>query len=130
MASVLTKSHLFRIFRRRMNKLGVFLCTSSERGIPYPFHDIPHKKGFPLIGNSVEILNNLDKLHTFVLERHKTLGPVFREKMLFFDMVYFSSEEALEQLWKHEGQYPQRQCLVPWVQYAIDSGEARGIAIS
>ncbi|XP_041353533.1 1,25-dihydroxyvitamin D(3) 24-hydroxylase, mitochondrial-like isoform X2 [Gigantopelta aegis] len=130
MAAASTQRHLLKILHRRIGDLAFFHCASTEQRNARPFDEIPHKKGYPLIGTSIETVQNIDSIHTFIWNRYKTLGPIFREKTVSFDMVYIGSEMAVEQLLRQESKYPQRTCLVPWTQYVIDAGEAFGVSLA
>ncbi|XP_041353531.1 1,25-dihydroxyvitamin D(3) 24-hydroxylase, mitochondrial-like [Gigantopelta aegis] len=117
--------------------LGCFRYASTEPAstaldakYPRPFNEIPHKKGYPFIGNFLEAVQSINKLHILMRDRHEMLGPIFREKTGSFDMVCITDVDALEQLLRQDGKYPNRTDIPAFIQHRIDSGEASGILIA
>ena len=60
-------------------------------------------------------------------ERHKKLGPVFREKLGPEELVFVSDCAAGFQVFKHEGQYPEHVIPEAWTLYLQQTGRKRGL---
>ena len=117
--------------RRTVYEAGNLRCASTlDAKDPRPFREIPHKKGYPLIGNFVEVVQNFSRIHLLLQERHEQLGPIFREKTGPFDMVSITDVDGLEQLLRHDGPHPDRNVIPCWMQYRMDAGEVYGIILA
>lgn len=75
--------------------------------------------GWPIVGNFLTYLKkeNRGKMHQVQARLHKTYGPMFREKWGTNWQVHVSDPTTIEVVYRHEGRYPHRPPLEPWVLY-------------
>uniref|UniRef100_A0A8C6SKY0 Cholesterol side-chain cleavage enzyme, mitochondrial n=1 Tax=Neogobius melanostomus TaxID=47308 RepID=A0A8C6SKY0_9GOBI len=99
-------------------KLGVFKFTSRLDSIVRPFNEIPG-----LWKNSVGNLYNFWKqdgfknLHRIMVHNFNTFGPIYREKIGYYESVNIIKPEDAAILFKAEGHYPKRLNVEPWTAY-------------
>ncbi|XP_026735109.1 cytochrome P450 315a1, mitochondrial [Trichoplusia ni] len=107
-----------------------FLSISSKK-LALTIHDIPRPKGLPLIGTKLEFIaaGSGTKIHEYVDNRHKQLGPIFCEKLGgSTDLVFVSDPMLIKVLFLSlEGKYPVHILPEPWVLYEKLYGSKRGL---
>ncbi|KAI8509200.1 hypothetical protein Bbelb_130480 [Branchiostoma belcheri] len=70
------------------------------------------------------------KTHERIGEAFKAYGPIWRNKIGSFDMVHLCDPEAVRELFKAEGRYPERLDVTPWRLYREDAGKDTAILLS
>ncbi|KAL1132159.1 hypothetical protein AAG570_010116 [Ranatra chinensis] len=78
---------------------------------------MPSAPGLPLVGTSLSVLAAGQKLHLYVDERHRTLGPVYREKMGPVTAVFLSDPSSMRKIFSMEGKYPHHFVPEAWLLY-------------
>ncbi|CAL1595834.1 unnamed protein product [Knipowitschia caucasica] len=90
----------------------------TESSVVRPFSEIPG-----LWKNSVANLYNFWKqdgfknLHRIMVQNFNTFGPIYREKIGYYDSVNIIKPEDAAVLFKAEGHYPRRLNVEPWTAY-------------
>uniref|UniRef100_A0A8C6SLV3 Cholesterol side-chain cleavage enzyme, mitochondrial n=1 Tax=Neogobius melanostomus TaxID=47308 RepID=A0A8C6SLV3_9GOBI len=90
----------------------------SHSSIVRPFNEIPG-----LWKNSVGNLYNFWKqdgfknLHRIMVHNFNTFGPIYREKIGYYESVNIIKPEDAAILFKAEGHYPKRLNVEPWTAY-------------
>ncbi|GIY71948.1 cytochrome P450 315a1, mitochondrial [Caerostris extrusa] len=103
--------------------------TPMDHASVLPFDKIPASKGYPLVGNLPEYLycGGATKLHEYFHQRHKQLGPIFREKLGSFDLVAISKDSYIREVCMHEGRNPKHYVPDAWVLYNQKKEIKRGL---
>ncbi|KAL2093246.1 hypothetical protein ACEWY4_010558 [Coilia grayii] len=88
--------------------------TSSVR----PFKELPGpwKNGLATLYNFWK-QDGLRNLHNIMVNNFNTFGPIYREKIGYYESVNIIYPEDAAILFKAEGHYPQRLRVEPWVAY-------------
>lgn len=63
----------------------------------------------------------------FIDERHRMLGPIFREPMGPEEAVFVSSPELMRAVFLYEGKYPKHPLPEAWMLYNQEYGCKRGL---
>ncbi|XP_075996541.1 cholesterol side-chain cleavage enzyme, mitochondrial-like [Genypterus blacodes] len=93
------------------------LATESSSTVR-PFNEIPG-----LWKNSLANLYNFWKLdgfrnlHRIMVQNFNTFGPIYREKVGYYESVNIINPEDAAILFKAEGRYPKRLKVEPWTSY-------------
>ncbi|XP_068595935.1 cholesterol side-chain cleavage enzyme, mitochondrial [Brachionichthys hirsutus] len=106
---------------------GVHCCSSvsvvrqayTESGsIVRPFSEIPGqwKNGVANLYNFWK-QNGFKNLHRIMLQNFNTFGPIYREKIGYYENVNIINPEDAAILFKAEGHYPKRLQVEPWTSY-------------
>ena len=66
-------------------------------------------------------------LHKYCDYRHKSLGPVYREKMGDHEIVFVSDADLMKQIYSFEGQYPVHYVPEAWTEFNEMKGIKRGL---
>ena len=111
--------------------LRCFATTSKPK--PKPFTEIPGPKGLPIIGNLLGAARNgaLDKqLHKHMEANHRIYGSIVKEQLgPGYTYVSITDPEDIEYLLRHEGRYPKRTRLDPWIHYRRMRGRKLGLLL-
>ncbi|KFM74193.1 Cytochrome P450 302a1, mitochondrial, partial [Stegodyphus mimosarum] len=78
-----------------------------------PFEEIPSIPTIPIIGSAwvyMPVIGRYSLQKQHIADRHKyaVYGEIVREKIGHLNFVHCYNPEAMEVLFKHEGQYPNR----------------------
>lgn len=105
----------------RAHRLGV---TSSSKS----FEDLPAPKGLPLIGTTLDLIRagGAARVHEYCDRRHKTLGPIYKEKMGNMECVFIADSGLMQKIYSNEGKYPVHLVPEPWTIYSEQQGIRRG----
>ncbi|XP_041503687.1 cholesterol side-chain cleavage enzyme, mitochondrial [Microtus oregoni] len=101
---------------------GPVLAIGGEAGIstnsPRPFSEIPS----PSDNGWLNLYhfwkkNGTHRIHYHQIQNFQKYGPIYREKLGSVESVYILDPEDAELLFLHEGPYPERYILPPWLAY-------------
>ncbi|XP_046574216.1 1,25-dihydroxyvitamin D(3) 24-hydroxylase, mitochondrial-like [Haliotis rubra] len=82
-----------------------------------PMSQIPGPKGLSMISSTFQSATNAAASHKWIQGRHEEFGPIFRERMGVMDLVFISDADAVEQLLRQDGKYPERLQIHHWLDY-------------
>ncbi|XP_046574217.1 1,25-dihydroxyvitamin D(3) 24-hydroxylase, mitochondrial-like [Haliotis rubra] len=117
------------VFRR--HKATAAAIQSKEDGEAVkPFSALPGPRGLPFIGTLFHTLRNSSRLHESIQDRHKTYGPIFREKLGVLDAVFLMDVDAVESLLRQDGKYPSRMQVDIWHEYRNITGLGKGLLLN
>ncbi|XP_046915997.2 cytochrome P450 315a1, mitochondrial [Dermatophagoides farinae] len=93
------------------------------------FEQIPTPAGLPLIGTLYDLIRagGAEYVHQYCDKRHEQLGPIYREKLGNVEAVFIADANLVQQVYKHEGKYPQHMVPEPWIIYNQNKGIKRGL---
>ncbi|OTF83333.1 cytochrome P450-like protein [Euroglyphus maynei] len=93
------------------------------------FEQIPTPAGLPLIGTLLDLIRagGAEYVHQYCDKRHKQLGSIYREKLGNVEAVFIADANLVQQVYKHEGKYPQHMVPEPWIIYNQNKGIKRGL---
>ncbi|XP_031418898.1 cholesterol side-chain cleavage enzyme, mitochondrial [Clupea harengus] len=95
-----------------------------------PFKEIPGSWK-----NEVATLYNFWKqdgfknIHNIMVNNFNTFGPIYREKIGYYDSVNIINPEDAAILFKAEGHYPERFRVEPWIAYRDFRHRERGVLL-
>ncbi|KAG8012678.1 Cholesterol side-chain cleavage enzyme [Nibea albiflora] len=104
---------------RCSSSLPVVRQAYSESGsIVRPFSEIPGlwKNGVANLYNFWK-LDGFRNLHRIMLQNFNTFGPIYREKIGYYESVNIINPEDAAILFKAEGHYPKRLKVEAWTSY-------------
>uniref|UniRef100_A0A8C8E0Z0 Cholesterol side-chain cleavage enzyme, mitochondrial n=1 Tax=Oryzias sinensis TaxID=183150 RepID=A0A8C8E0Z0_9TELE len=83
-----------------------------------PFNEIPGqwKNGLVNLYNFWK-LDGFKNLHRIMVQNFNTFGPIYREKIGYYESVNIIKPEDAATLFKAEGHYPKRLKVEPWTSY-------------
>lgn len=67
------------------------------------------------------------RIHKFIDNRHKELGPIFKEKLGKDNCVFMSSASLMTKVFSHEGQHPKHPIPDAWELYNSKHNCQRGL---
>ncbi|XP_050351130.1 cytochrome P450 315a1, mitochondrial [Nymphalis io] len=121
--------HLKRIMKCSAKRYAVRSVHQSKT--PLTIADIPHPKSLPIIGTKLDLIlaGSGKKLHEYIDNRHKQLGPIFAERLSGnTDLIFISDPALIKSLFINlEGKYPIHILPDPWVLYEKTYGSQRGL---
>ena len=93
------------------------------------FEQIPTPAGLPIIGTLFDLIRagGAEYVHQYCDKRHKQFGSIYREKLGNVEAVFVADAELVQQVYKHEGKYPQHMVPEPWIIYNQNKGIKRGL---
>lgn len=93
------------------------------------FEEIPSPKSLPFFGTTLDLMRSggAAQLHKYCDERHKSLGPIYREKMGSWDCVFIADAGLMQQIYQNEGEYPKHAVPEPWTIFNDIRGIERGL---
>ncbi|KAL1781982.1 cholesterol side-chain cleavage enzyme, mitochondrial [Sigmodon hispidus] len=105
---------------------GASISTDSPR----PFSEIPSPGDNGWL-NVYHLLrkNGTHGIHHHQLQNFQKYGPIYREKLGNMESVYIIDPEDAAVLFSHEGPYPERYSIPPWVAYHQYYQKPRGILL-
>ncbi|XP_046449111.1 cytochrome P450 315a1, mitochondrial-like [Daphnia pulex] len=82
-----------------------------------PFDSIPAPKGLPLIGTLWDVIRagGVSQIHRYIDDRHRQLGPIFREKLGHVEAVWLADPALYQQVFQKEGTCPRPMLPEPWL---------------
>ncbi|XP_045447893.1 cytochrome P450 315a1, mitochondrial [Melitaea cinxia] len=90
-----------------------------------------HPKPLPIIGTKLDLIlgGSGKKLHEFIDNRHKQLGPIYAERLVgSAELVFISDPVLIKSLFMNlEGKYPIHLLPEPWTVYEKIHGSHRGL---
>ncbi|EDV28486.1 uncharacterized protein TRIADDRAFT_51440 [Trichoplax adhaerens] len=99
-----------------------------------PMDQIPGPKGLPIIGTLLDYVRNdgwgFKNLFAITEERRQQYGPIYKEKMGHYSIVYVSTVEDAEKVLRAEGKYPDRNPIIPLVEYRKKRNLSMGVILS
>ncbi|CAH2096099.1 unnamed protein product [Euphydryas editha] len=109
-----------------------YITTSIQRPkLPLTIADIPRPKSLPIIGTKLDLIigGSGKKLHEYIDNRHKQLGPIFAERLSgSTELVFISDPVLIKSLFMNlEGKYPIHLLPDPWTLYEKIYGSQRGL---
>ncbi|XP_046965607.1 cytochrome P450 315a1, mitochondrial [Vanessa cardui] len=121
---------LKRILRCSATRYAVRSVQHSK--MPLTIADIPHPKSLPIIGTKLDLIlaGSGKKLHEYIDNRHKQLGPIFAERLSgsHTELIFISDPALIKSLFINlEGKYPIHILPDPWVLYEKTYGSHRGL---
>ncbi|CAJ1056634.1 cholesterol side-chain cleavage enzyme%2C mitochondrial-like [Xyrichtys novacula] len=92
--------------------------SESSSSIVRPFNEIPGlwKNGVANLYNFWK-LDGFKNLHRIMLQNFNTFGPIYREKIGYYESVNIINPEDAAILFKAEGHYPKRLKVEAWTSY-------------
>lgn len=93
------------------------------------YSQLPSPTHLPLLGTIPALVRagGSSYLHTYCDMRHKTLGPIYMEKMGGTDCVFIADSELMQKVYQNEGKFPQHMVPEPWTIYNEKHGIQRGL---
>ncbi|XP_015522295.2 cytochrome P450 315a1, mitochondrial isoform X1 [Neodiprion lecontei] len=81
--------------------------------------EMPEPRGLPLVGTTFSLIRagGATKLHEYVDQRHKELGPVYRERMMAVEAIFVSSPTEFRRIFRLEGSKPKNFLPHAWILY-------------
>lgn len=109
------------ISMRRIVVKSLSTCRGTDQ--------IPQPRGLPFIGTTLALLaaGAAPKLHIYIHNRHKQLGPVFRDQIGPISAVFLADAEEMRSVFAQEGKYPRHVLPEAWRLYNRTYGCARGL---
>ena len=104
------------------------LKSTKEVTEPRPFSDIPDSNPNKIRGLITTIRRRKDA-HIVMKERHDVYGPIFRNKMGPFNMLFISDPDAIENFFRQEEKFPERIEFGPWLAQWKDLGQQFGLVL-
>lgn len=94
-----------------------------------PFHSIPSPKGLPLVGTLWDVIRagGVSQIHLYINERHRQLGPIFREKLGHVEAVWLADPALYQQVFQAEGAYPRPMLPESWTIFNRKHSYKRGL---
>lgn len=93
--------------------------------------EIPCVRQLPLLKHIVPIELMLNggapKLHDFIDNRHKKLGPIFQEQLGPIKSIFVSDAGDIRKIFANEGKYPKHVLPESWLLYNRVKNYKRGI---
>nr|XP_033776812.1 cholesterol side-chain cleavage enzyme, mitochondrial [Geotrypetes seraphini] len=68
-------------------------------------------------------------MHNFMIENFKKYGPIYREKVGYYESVNIIQPEDAAALFKVEGMFPERLMLQPWMDYREYRKKKKGVLL-
>ncbi|XP_017490487.1 PREDICTED: cytochrome P450 315a1, mitochondrial-like, partial [Rhagoletis zephyria] len=105
------------------------LDVTREESTGLPFDQIPTPPSLPIVGTLFDLIlaGGAEYVHQYCDKRHKTLGPIYREKLGNIEAVFLSDAKLIQKVYKYEGKYPQHMVPEPWIIYNQSKGIQRGL---
>lgn len=98
-----------------------------------PYSQVPGPKGLPIIGTLWTLLKDngyyQKRPHLLHAEYREKYGPIFKDKIVNFEMLFISTPEDAATLFSAEGKYPSRGPILPLVIYREQRKKPRGVFI-
>jgi ecdysteroid 2-hydroxylase len=69
----------------------------------------------------------VSQIHRYIDERHRRLGPIFRERLGHVEAVWVNDAQLFRQVYQCEGSHPQPMLPEPWLIYNRKRGCQRGL---
>ncbi|KAK9879723.1 hypothetical protein WA026_006783 [Henosepilachna vigintioctopunctata] len=93
------------------------------------FFDIPTPTTIPFIGSRLSLWQALStqRLHEFVDNKHKKLGPIYRDKLGPISGIFVADSEAFKTIFSQEGRYPKHIIPLPWIIFNNEFKYSRGL---
>ncbi|XP_024138286.1 cholesterol side-chain cleavage enzyme, mitochondrial [Oryzias melastigma] len=104
---------------RSSSSVPVIRQAYSESGsVIRPFNEIPGqwKNGLVNLYNFWK-QDGFKNLHRIMVQNFNTFGPIYREKIGYYESVNIIKPEDAATLFKAEGHYPKRLKVEPWTSY-------------
>ncbi|XP_067666927.1 1,25-dihydroxyvitamin D(3) 24-hydroxylase, mitochondrial-like [Haliotis asinina] len=95
-----------------------------------PMSQIPGPKGLARISSTFQSARNAAASHKWIQRRHEEFGPIFRESTGVIDLVFLSDADAVEQLLRQDGKYPERVQIDHWLDYRKRHGIPTGLVMA
>lgn len=94
-----------------------------------PYEQMPSPRHLPVIGTTIDLVRagGAPYLHEYCDMRHKTLGPIYMEKMGGTEVVFIADSELMQKVYQNEGKFPQHMVPDPWTIYNEKHGIQRGL---
>lgn len=104
-------------------------CQRSISSAMEKLQEIPSPMGLPVVGTTLALIaaGGAPKLHIYIDERHKQLGPIFRDKIGPIQAVFVSDAECMRKTFSQEGKYPKHMLPEGWTVYNQMYGCSRGL---
>lgn len=99
--------------------------TSSAKD----FSRIPSAFHLPVLGTIPQLIasGGAPFLHKYCDQRHKSLGPLFREMIGDKEVVFVADAQLMKKVYSNEGQYPVHSVPEPWTLFNHMKGIQRGL---
>ena len=69
----------------------------------------------------------VSQIHRYIDERHRQLGPIFREKLGHVEAVWLAEPALYQQVFQNEGACPRPMLPEPWLLFNKKHSYKRGI---
>lgn len=104
-------------------------CVGVTSAHNHDFQEMPSPKGLPIIGTTLDLIaaGSAPRLHEYIDNRHKQLGPIFREKIGPVSAVFVSDPMEMRSIFNHEGKHPKHIIPEAWILYNRKYNCQRGI---
>lgn len=81
------------------------------------------------IGTGLDVLQSggASQIHRYIDERHRQLGPIFRERLGHVEAVWLSDSNLYRHVYLNEGKCPQVMLPQPWTLFNHKHGYQRGL---
>ncbi|XP_051917356.1 cholesterol side-chain cleavage enzyme, mitochondrial [Hippocampus zosterae] len=103
---------------RSSSSMPMFRQAFAQNSIIKPYSEIPGlwKNGIANLYNFWK-LDGFKNLHRIMLQNFNTFGPIYREKVGYYESVNIINPEDAAILFKAEGSYPKRLKVEAWTSY-------------
>ncbi|KAL4234721.1 hypothetical protein ACF0H5_006363 [Mactra antiquata] len=92
-------------------------------------NDLPGPDGLPIIGTALEYFRkpNRGQMHEVQRRFHAKYGRIFKEKLGPVTNLSIADPKLVEEIFRHEGKYPNRPPYEAWTLYKDMRNRSRGI---
>jgi len=83
------------------------------------FEDVPSPRGLPGLGSNISrmLAGGAPKLHKYVDDCHRQLGPIFKDTLGPVTALFLSDPNHMRKVFSVEGKYPLHVLPHPWILY-------------
>lgn len=105
------------------------MAIEERTAMTRSYEDIPTPKGLPIIGTFLDIVKSggAPYIHEYCDNRHKMLGPIYREKMGTTEAVFIADSDMIQKVYQNEGKYPSHLVPEAWILYNNAKKRERGL---
>ncbi|XP_078541196.1 cholesterol side-chain cleavage enzyme, mitochondrial-like [Lissotriton helveticus] len=119
------------VFRRHVHALTTEAGSASVQGkLPRPFHEMPGewKNGWVNLYRFWKE-DGFHNIHGLMEKNFQTFGPIYREKIGYYESVNIIQPEDAALIFKVEGSFPERLTVKPWKAYRDFRNKKYGVLL-
>ncbi|XP_031342131.1 cytochrome P450 315a1, mitochondrial [Photinus pyralis] len=113
----------------KITSFNIIRCESSAASVLFDYQNIPTPKALPLIGTTLALISSggAPRLHIYADQRHRQLGPIFKDKIGPVTAVFLSDPHLMRTVFAQEGKCPVHILPEAWTLYNELHGCSRGL---